>query len=146
MADKTITSADAVFILSSADVLPAAVQLEGYAADAAFATEQADTAEVVLGVDGKMSAGWVPRMYTQTISLQADSPSIPVFDAIATAQDAAKTVFRLNGVITLPGVGMSYTLSRGVLTRYKPMSDAKRTLAPVEFQITWESVRPAKIS
>ncbi|HJW05309.1 MAG TPA: hypothetical protein VJ527_02340, partial [Rhodanobacter sp.] len=107
---------------------------------------QADTAEVVLGVDGKMSAGWVPRMYTQTISLQADSPSIPVFDAIATAQDAAKTVFRLNGVITLPGVGMSYTMSRGVLTRYKPMSDAKRTLAPVEFQITWESVRPAKIS
>lgn len=145
MADKTITSADSVYVLSSSDVLPAAVQLQGYAADAAFATEQADTAEVLLGVDGKMSAGWVPRMYTQTISLQADSPSVAVFDAIATAQDAAKTVFRLNGVITLPGVGMSYTMNRGVLTRYKPMADAKRTLAPVEYQITWESVRPAKI-
>lgn len=61
MADRSITSADSVFSISSADFALAATILEGYAADAAFAMENADTAETMLGVDGKLSAGWVPR-------------------------------------------------------------------------------------
>jgi len=145
MASRTITSADSVFILSSADFALAATQIQGYAADAAFATDEADTAEVVLGVDGVMSAGWVPRMYTQTITLQADSASIDLFDGIVLAQDANKTVFRLGGVITLPGTQRSYTLSRGVLSRYTSIPNAQRSLQPRTFTITWESVLPTPL-
>lgn len=140
MADRSITSADSVFSISSADFALAATILEGYAADAAFAMENADTAETMLGVDGKLSAGWVPRSYNQTITLQADSKSRAVFDALVMAQDVSRQIFRLNGVITLPGNQYSYTLSRGVLKNYTAMPTAQRVLQPLTFVIEWERV------
>lgn len=146
MADRSITSADSTFVISSADFALAATALEGYAADASFAMDTADTAETSLGVDGKLSAGWVPRTYNQTITLQADSPSQAVFDAIVGAQDVSRNVFRLNGVITLPGNQRSYTLTRGVLKNYKPMPDGQRTLQPITFTIEWERVLPVPIA
>lgn len=140
MADRSITSADSVFSISSADFALAATILEGYAADASFAMENADTAETMLGVDGKLSAGWVPRSYNQTITLQADSKSRAVFDALVMAQDVSRQIFRLNGVITLPGNQYSYTLSRGVLKNYTAMPTAQRVLQPMTFVIEWERV------
>lgn len=145
MAERTITAADATFVISSADFALAATILEGYAADAAFATDNADTAETSLGVDGKLSAGWVPRSYNQTITLQPDSISRSVFDALVSAQDAARTVFRLNGVINLPGNQFSYSLSRGVLKNYTSMPNAQRVLQPMTFVIEWEKVLPVPI-
>lgn len=145
MAERTITSADSTFVISSADFALAAAILEGYAADAAFAVDNSDTAETSLGVDGKLSAGWVPRTYNQTITLQADSPSRFIFDALVTAQDAARTIFRLNGVITLPGNQYSYSLSRGVLKNYTAMPTAQRVLQPLTFVIEWEQVLPVPI-
>jgi len=145
MAERTITAADATFVISSADFALAATILEGYAADAAFATDNADTAETSLGVDGKLSAGWVPRSYNQTITLQPDSISRSVFDLLVSAQDAARTVFRLNGVINLPGNQFSYSLSRGVLKNYTSMPNAQRVLQPMTFVIEWEKVLPVPI-
>lgn len=140
MAERSITSADSTFVLSSADFALAATTLEGYAADAAFAMDNADTAETALGVDGKLSAGWVPRSYNQTITLQADSASRALFDALVTAQDATRNVFRLNGVINLPGNQYSYNLTRGVLKNYSAMPNAQRVLQPLTFTIEWEKV------
>lgn len=140
MAERTITSADSTFVISSADFALAATILEGYAADAAFAMDNADTAETSLGVDGKLSAGWVPRSYNQTITLQADSSSRALIDLLVTGQDAARTVFRLNGVITLPGNQYTYSLSRGVLKNYTAVPTAQRTLQPMTFVIEWEKV------
>lgn len=145
MADRSITSADSTFVISSADFALAATVLEGYAADAAFALDNADTAETMLGVDGKLSAGWIPRSYNQTITLQADSKSRAVFDALVAAQDVSRNVFRLNGVINLPGNQYSYTLSRGVLKNYSAMPNAQRVLQPMTFVIEWERVLPVPI-
>lgn len=140
MAERTITSADSTFVISSADFALAATILEGYAADAAFAMDNADTAETSLGVDGKLSAGWIPRSYNQTITLQADSSSRALIDLLVTGQDAARTVFRLNGVITLPGNQYTYSLSRGVLKNYTAVPTAQKTLQPMTFVIEWEKV------
>uniref|UniRef100_A0AAU6W2J3 Tail protein n=4 Tax=unclassified bacterial viruses TaxID=12333 RepID=A0AAU6W2J3_9VIRU len=145
MVDRTITSADASFVISSSDFALAATILEGYGADAAFAAENQDTAELVLGVDGRMSAGWVPRMYPQVITLQADSPSLFIMEGIVAAQDAGRTVFRLNGVINLPGNKFSYTMTRGVLSSGSPMPTAQRVLKERTFTITWESILPVPI-
>ena len=140
MADRSITSADSTFVLSSSDFALAATILEGYAADAAFAMDNAGTAETMLGVDGKLSAGWIPRSYNQTITLQADSKSRALFDALVTAQDATRNVFRLNGVINLPGNQYSYNLTRGVLKNYTAMPTAQKVLQPLTFVIEWEKV------
>jgi hypothetical protein len=139
MADRTITSADSSFFLGSSDY-GLGIQLEGYAADAAFAMDNADTAETSLGVDGKLSAGWVPRSYMQTITLQADSPSASVLDLLIAAQDVARTVFRLTGTITMPGNKSTYSLLRGVIKNYTAMPGAQRVLQPRTYVIEWERI------
>lgn len=144
MADRTITSADSSYFLGSADYA-LGIELEGYAADAAFALDNADTAETSLGVDGKLAAGWVPRSYNQTITLQADSPSAQVIDAFIAAQDVARTIFRLTGTITLPGNKMSYSLLRGVIKNYTAMPTAQRVLQPRTYVIEWEKVIPVPV-
>ena len=140
MDNSTITSANSVFTLVVAGLFPAPVQLKGYASDKAFTTEAVDLAEVQMGVDGRMTAGFVPNPVKQTITLQADSPSKDIFTAVIQAMKTAREVFYISGSISLPSTGESFTLTRGILTNAKQIPDAQKVLQPVDFQITWESV------
>lgn len=140
MDNSTITSANSVFTLVVAGLFPAPVQLRGYASDKAFTTEAVDLAEVQMGVDGRMTAGFVPNPVKQTITLQADSPSKDIFTAVIQAMKTAREVFYISGSIALPSTGESFTLTRGILTNAKQIPDAQKVLQPVDFTITWESV------
>ena len=93
-----------------------------------------------MGVDGRLSAGFVFMPIKQTIALQADSPSTFMFENWYAKQQAIKDVYRATAQIVLPSVGMVYTCSNGVLTHYAPISDAKKVLQPRKFGITWESI------
>jgi len=138
--DTTITSANSVFTIVIAGLFPAPVQLQGYASDKAFTTEALDLAEVQMGVDGRMTAGFVPNPTKQTITLQADSPSKDIFTALIQAMKTAREVFYISGTIALPSTGESFTLTRGILTNAKQIPDAQKVLQPVDYVITWESV------
>ena len=138
--DTTITSANSVFTIVIAGLFPAPVQLQGYASDKAFTTEALDLAEVQMGVDGRMTAGFVPNPVKQTITLQADSPSKDIFTAVIQAMKTAREVFYISGSISLPSTGESFTLTRGILTNAKQIPDAEKVLQPVDYVITWESV------
>jgi len=140
MADTTITSANSVFMLVVAGLFPVPVQLQGFAVDKAFVTDAVDLAEVQMGVDGRMTAGYIPVPVKQTITLQADSPSRDIFTALIQASMTARTVFYMSGSIALPATGETYTLTRGVLTNAKQIPDAQKVLQPVDFMITWERV------
>lgn len=140
MADTTITSANSVFTIIVPSLFPAPVQLKGYASDKAFATEALDLAEVQMGVDGRMSAGYIFNPTKQTITLQADSPSRDIFSTLIQAMRTAREIFYINGTISLPSTGESYTMTRGVLSNVKLLPDANRVLQPLDFVITWESV------
>ena len=140
MDNSTITSANSVFTLVVAGLFPAPVQLRGYACDKAFTTEAVDLAEVQMGVDGRMTAGFVPNPVKQTITLQADSPSKDIFTAIIQAMKTAREVFYISGSISLPSTGESFALTRGILTNAKQIPDAQKVLQPVDYVITWESV------
>lgn len=142
MADKTITSANSIFTIAVSGLYNSPVQLQGYAADRAWETEGIEIAETLMGVDGKLSAGYTPQPVTQTIHLQADSASIDLFDTIFNATKASKEVYRLTGSIVLPATGKAYSCRRGVLKNYKPLPDGAKTLQPVDFQIVWESIDP----
>ena len=138
--DTTITSANSVFTIVIAGLFPTPVQLQGYASDKAFTTEALDLAEVQMGVDGRMTAGFVPNPTKQTITLQADSPSKDIFTALIQAMKTAREVFYISGTIALPSTGESFTLTRGILTNAKQIPDAQKVLQPMDFVITWESV------
>lgn len=140
MADTTITSANSVFTLVIPGLFPSPVQLKGYSTDKAFTTEAVDLAEVQMGVDGRMTAGFVPNPVKQTVTLQADSPSKGLFGTLITATKTAREIFYLSGSITLPSTGETFTLARGVLTNAKQIPDAQKVLQPMDFVITWESI------
>jgi hypothetical protein len=140
MDNSTITSANSVFTLVVAGLFPAPVQLRGYASDKAFTTEAVDLAEVQMGVDGRMTAGFVPNPVKQTITLQADSPSKDIFTAVIQAMKTAREVFYISGSISLPSTGESFALTRGILTNAKQIPDAQKVLQPMDFTVTWESV------
>jgi len=140
MSDSTITSANSIFTIIAAKLFPVPVQLRGYAADKAFATDAVTLAEVLMGVDGIMSAGYTPAPVNQTITLQADSTSKQVFDAIIAATKTAREVYFLTGHISLPSTGEVYTMTRGILTTAKQIPDAHKVLQPIDYVITWESI------
>lgn len=136
----SITSASAVFMLGIGTVFPVPQQIQGFATDDAFSTEAVDVAETKMGVDGRLSAGFVFMPIKQSITLQADSPSIVMFDAWYAAQKALQDIIFATAVIRIPAVSRSYTLLNGVLSTYMPIADAKKTLDPQKYAITWESV------
>lgn len=140
MPDTTITSANSVFTIVVPGLFPVPVQLRGYSSDKAFTTEAVDMAEVQMGVDGRMTAGFVPNPVKQTITLQADSPSKDIFTALIQAMKTAREVYFVSGSITLPSTREAFTLTRGILTNAKQIPDAQKVLQPVDYVITWESV------
>jgi hypothetical protein len=137
---KTITAANSVYLLSIGGIYPVAQKLEGYAADAAFMFDSVTSAETVQGVDGKMSAGWVPFLTVQTISIMPDSPSLSMFETWQAASKAAREIFYADATIVLPSIGRKYVLTKGVLSVSKVAPDVKKVLSAMEFKITWESV------
>lgn len=142
---NTITSANAVYMLAVTGLFPVPQQLQGFAADDIFDTEAITPAEVMMGVDGKLSAGFTPVPLKQNISLQADSASNIIFEIWQTSQQTAKEVYFASAIIRLPSVSKSYVLTKGVLTSYTPIADAKKVLQPRKFSITWESCVGAPI-
>lgn len=142
---KTITAVNSVFMLSVGGIFPVAQKLDGYAADAAFAFEQVNSSEVVLGVDGKMSAGYVPYLTVQTISIMPDSDSLYIFETWQEANNTARENFYADATIVLPSINRKYVLTKGVLSGYKASPDVKKVLQAVEFKITWNTITPAVI-
>ena len=137
---KTITALNAKYLLVIPSVFPAAMELEGFAADAAYSTDDAQTVEAVQGVDGKVSFGLLPFMTVQTITLQPNSKSILLFNTWALAQQMLGDVITANGVIVMKSIKEKYVLSNGALTGFKPIPDVKKVIGPLTFKITWETV------
>jgi hypothetical protein len=136
----TITSANAVLTLAINKYFPVPQVIQGFATDDAFESEAVQQSEVLMGVDGILSGGKVFVPYKMTIHLQADSPSVFLFDAWRSAQDAAVDVFSASGSITLPSTSMVYTLQNGFLTLATPVPAVKKTLQPLVYEITWQRI------
>ncbi len=140
-----ITSANAVLLLSIPLLLPTPIQLQGFAADDIYDSDDIDAADTVMGADGKLSGGVVLAMVAQNIRFQADSPSIPTIDALYQSQRAAVAIFGLQMNVTLTSVGTSYQCFNGILRRWKLLPDAKRILQPRTARIEWESIIPTPV-
>lgn len=137
---STITSANSVLSLAINNYFPVPQIIQGYAVDDAFESEAVQQSEILMGVDGKLSGGKVFVPYKMTVHLQADSPSVFLFDAWRNAQDAATDVFSASGSITLPSTNMVYTLQNGFLTAATPFPAVKKTLQPLVYEITWQRI------
>ena len=137
---STVTSANSQLSIAIDNVFPVPVIIQGFAVDDAFEGESVQQSETLMGVDGNLSAGKVFNPYKMTIHLQADSPSVFLFDSWRSSQDAAIDVFAANGTIVMPSTGMIYTLTNGYLTMASPFPAVKKLLQPLVYEITWQII------
>lgn len=143
MANTTITSANSILTMIVPGLFPVPVSIQGYSTDDAFMLDALDLAETVMGVDGRMSAGYVPKEVKLTVTLQADSASKDFFAILTQAVKTAREVFYMSATLSLPSTGEAFTFTRGILTNVEQLPSAKKMLQPQKFVITWESVNRA---
>lgn len=143
---STITSANCPFAIVIPGVYSAPQSIQGYSTDDAFATEAIEKAEVLMGIDGKLSAGYIFNPYKMSITLQADSGSFDLFTNWQLAQDSVREVIAAAATIIVPSIGYKFAMTNGYLTRFQAMPEAKKTLAPLKFEISWERIVGAKVS
>lgn len=143
----SITSSNAIYTLNVAglNAFPGPVQLQQFSAEDIFGTDPISSAEVQMGVDGNMTAGFIFTPKPQQVSLMADSPSNAVFDAWYAQEEQAGDKLEASGIIILPAVRKQYTMVTGFLTSYPPLPNAGRVLQPRRFAITWSRINPANI-
>ena len=137
-----ITAANAVLTLSQATLFPVPQRIQGFQADDVYDLDEIESVETLMGVDGVLSGGFVWKPQLQSIMLQSDSPSCAFFDAIEATQIATQSTYTLDGVLTLPAIGLKFIQTTGYLTGYK-LPGAKKLIQPRRFRITWNLVVPA---
>lgn len=136
---SSITSANAIVTITIPGLFNTPQQLQGFSADNIYDVDSLDVVETAMGVDGKLSGGFVYNPVNQTFTLQADSASNAIFETWAATQKQIKDVYTANGSTTLPSVGKSYIQTKGFLVSLPPMPSAAKILQPRKYVIRWES-------
>lgn len=142
---STITSANSQLILSCPDVFPIDQPISGYAADDAFAQEAFDIAETRMGVDGILSAGYVPSPKPLEVTLQPDSPSLPVFYTLKAAIESAKETFPCTITVVLPSIGAVFVFNVAWAKNIQGMPSAKKVLDPIKLKFEAQDLQYAPI-
>ena len=139
----TITSANATFVLTVPGLFSSGVALSQWAADDMFTSDSTPIVEAMMGVDGHLSAGWLPHPVKFKLKFAADSINIPYFDQWAAQMATNRDAIIGSAIITMPGNNSKFTLSNLYLESYKPIPDAKKFLEPMEFTLVVESITKA---
>lgn len=139
----TLTVANSAFTLEVASVFPAPIPIVGYTTDDAFDTDNIAPNEVMSGVDGKLSGGYVYVPVKLKFTLQGDSPSQLAIDTWYQSMKSAQDAFTANATIVAPSLGKIWTFSKGFLTGYKPTPNAKKLFQSQAYEITFQDFTSA---
>jgi hypothetical protein len=138
-----ITAADASIVLTCPPIFVTGQHIQGFAPDDVFEVPAQRIAQVEMGVDGFLATGYIFVAFPWNFTLQASSPSVEVFDAVKSAQDAALTTFFWQGLISAPALGTTWTLIDGTLVDYAAAPPARQVFQPRKFGMVWRRIVPA---
>lgn len=141
--NRTITAANLVLMITVDTIFPSPQRVEGFGPDDMTNFDSVDEAEVSLGVDGRLSGGWIPAIFKQNIIVQADSLSNDFFENWSAYNRNQRTSYIATGNLLLPATNAKYAMRRGFLTGWAPVPAAKKTLQTRTAIITWERVSRA---
>lgn len=142
---KTLTTANSAFTLAARGIFPAPFQLQGYSVDDSFAVDDVTPGEVQMGVDGFLSAGYIPYVTQITFSFQATSPTIDYLDSIIAQQKANREMVIFDGTGLIQGTQEKYAMTNGYLTSFTPANTGKKVLQPRKFTFSFQDFDKAPI-
>lgn len=134
---RTLTNANSVLTLAVGDLDIGPVQLQGFGTNDMFDTTAIKSAEVMVGVDGVKSQGYIAFLVPFKFTLQADSLSIDVMDAIQEAQEAAQETYELSMSLSAPGLGKLWTFINGTITEFKKTPKGEKLMQAQSYEITF---------
>lgn len=126
---NNITSANASISISS---VAGNADFEKFSADSALTADTVEIVETRIGVDGQISAGYLPTIKHFTVDFEASSNTIKYLMNLWTICETTKTPQAVVITITIPSVGKKFICS-GFLKQVPPMYTLKKTLDPVQF-------------
>ena len=138
----TLTVANSVIMMTCEALYTSPTQLQGYAADDAFEVDAVENGEYSMGIDGRLSAGFVYNPIQMTLTIQADSPSLPIFENIWNYEVTNRTKLEHNWTITTTANGRRYNLTTGFMRSYKAPA-GKRILQPAIIQLSFARQSPS---
>lgn len=134
---RTLTNANSILTLAVGDLDIGPVQLQGFGTNDMFDTTAIKSAEVMVGVDGVKSQGYIAFLVPFKFTLQADSLSIDVMDAIQEAQEAARETYELSMSLSAPGLGKLWTFINGTITEFKKTPKGEKLMQAQSYEITF---------
>jgi hypothetical protein len=140
---RTLTSANCILMLGVTGLYDTPRRIQGFSADDVSDFDQVNTSETSMGVDGRLSAGYVPVPVPQNIVLQADSESNDFFENWLMAEKQRREKYVAFGTIAIPSTQRKYAMTRGFLGTVSIVPAVRRTLQPRRYALTWENVTPA---
>lgn len=143
MNTRTLTSANSIILLTVAGLYSSPQRIQGFSADDISGTDAVSPAQTSMGLDGRLSAGFVPVPVVQNITLQADSLSNDIFENLVEAEKSVREKYVCSGILIVPSVQKKFSMTRGFLTSYPPMPELRNTVQPRRYAFTWERVSPA---
>lgn len=126
---NNITSANASISITSA---LGNLDFDKFSADSALSAEAVKCVQTRIGVDGQISAGYVPTIKHFTVDFEASSSSIPYLMNLAQLIETSKTPQPVVITVTLPAIGKKFVCS-GYLTDYPSMFTVKNLIDPMQF-------------
>lgn len=137
----TLTAADAVITLTVAGLFPSPVRIQGFSADNVYDSPNQALNETAMGVDGRLSAGFIYSPVDQNFTLQADSDSLDFFETLAATMQQVKDTYFMNGNTTIPAQGKTYVMTRGVLVDFASLPTLNKIAAPRRALIRWQNIQ-----
>ena len=137
---RTLTNANSILTLAVGDLDIGPVQLQGFGTNDMFDTTAIKSAEVMVGVDGVKSQGYIAFLVPFKFTLQADSLSIDIMDAIQEAQEAARETYELSMSLSAPGLGKLWTFINGTITEFKKTPKGEKLMQAQSYEITFEKM------
>jgi hypothetical protein len=138
----TLTAADAVITLTVSGLFPSPVRLQGFSADNIYDSPNQALNETAMGVDGRLSAGFIYSPVDQNFTLQGDSDSLDFFETLAATMQQVKDTYFMNGNTTIPAQNKTYVMTRGVLVDFASLPTLNKIIAPRRALIRWQSIQP----
>ena len=133
-----ITSANAVLVLGVEELYTVGVQLTNFSTDQMLSSDDMEMAQVRMGVDGGLAAGYVPNPFSLTITLDASSPSLTVMQSLLMAMKTNKTTYKCSVTLTIPSIKQVHFWRNGVLTNGTPVTAPKKTLDPTSWKFVFQ--------
>ena len=133
-----ITSANAVLVLGVEELYPVGVQLTNFSTDQMLSSDDMEIAQVRMGVDGGLAAGYVANPFNLTITLEASSPSLTVMQSLLMAMKTNKTTYKCSVTLTIPSIKQVHFWRNGVLTNGNPVTAPKKVLDPTSWKFAFQ--------